>query len=84
MDFEDLTQEERELIKGKTPEEILALAKERGRVLSDEELEAIAGGESSGRWRHTVICGKCETAWKVDSLEEAWQTCPGCGNRFFA
>ena len=84
MYFNDLTQEERELAEGKTPDEILALAKERGRELSNEELEAISGGESSGRWRYTVVCGKCETAWRVDSLEEAWHTCPGCGNRFYA
>lgn len=84
MNFNDLTQEERELVAGKTPEEILALAKERGRELSDEEIEAISGGESSGRWGHRVVCGRCETAWKVDSLEEAWHTCPTCGNRFFS
>ena len=44
MNFEDLTQEERELVAGKTPEEILALVKEKGYELSDEELELISGG----------------------------------------
>lgn len=84
MNFNDLTPEERELVIGKTPEQILALAKERGRVLSDEELEAISGGEmAGGRWNYRIGCMRCNTFWKVDSLEETWHTCPTCGNKFF-
>ena len=45
MKFEDLTPEQMEKAKAcKTPEDILALAKEEGYELSDEELTAIAGG----------------------------------------
>ena len=85
MDFNDLTQEERELVIGKTPEEILALAKERGRELSNEELEAISGGNLAiERWGTSVECQKCKTIWIVDSSKPAWQTCPNCGNRFYA
>ena len=46
MKFEDLTPEQMEKAKAcKTPEDILALAKEEGYELTDEELAAIAGGE---------------------------------------
>ena len=45
MKFEDLTQEQRDKIKGcNNPEEILALAKEEGYELSEGELEQISGG----------------------------------------
>ena len=48
MKFEDLTPEQKEKARAaKTPEEILALAKEEGFELSDDELEAISGG---GMW----------------------------------
>ncbi|MBQ9042510.1 MAG: Nif11-like leader peptide family natural product precursor [Eggerthellaceae bacterium] len=45
MNFEDLTEEQKAKAKvAKTPEEILALAKEEGYELSDEDLEAVSGG----------------------------------------
>ena len=45
MIFEDLTPEQREKARAcKTPEEMLALAKEEGRELSEEELKAVSGG----------------------------------------
>lgn len=45
MDFEDLTPEQQERVKAcKTPEDVLALARESGYELSDDELEGIAGG----------------------------------------
>ena len=45
MKFENLTDEQKaKAANAKTPEEILALAKEEGYELSDEELEAVAGG----------------------------------------
>ena len=49
MQFEDLKPEQIEKAKAcKTPYELVALAKEEGVELSDEQLEAMAGGES--RW----------------------------------
>ena len=45
MQFEDLTPEQQEKARAcKTPEEVLALAKEEGYELSDEQLEAVSGG----------------------------------------
>ena len=61
MKFEDLTPEQREKAKAcKTPEDIIALAKQEGYKLSDEELQAVSGGwgdcddcgdEECGVWR---------------------------------
>ena len=45
MKFEDLTPEQQEKARAcKTPEDVLALAKEAGYELSDEELEGVSGG----------------------------------------
>ena len=45
MDYENVSEELREKARAcKTPEEILALAKEEGYKLSDEEVRGIAGG----------------------------------------
>ena len=58
MDFEKLTEEQKAKAKAcKTPEDILALAKEEGYELSEADLEAIAGG---GSW-------KCEDYHAVTS-----------------
>lgn len=49
MKFEDLSPELKEQIKAcKTPEEVLAFAKEEGYELSDEELSGISGGWGDG------------------------------------
>ena len=49
MKFEDLSPELQEKAKAcKTPEEIIALAKESGYELADEDLEALAGGKGWG------------------------------------
>ena len=47
MNIKDLTTEQKEkALACKTPEELLALAKEEGYTLSEEELAAVAGGDS--------------------------------------
>ena len=54
MEFKDLTPEQQEKAKAcKTPEDILALAKEEGYELSDDELDSVSGGVS---WN----CSKCD------------------------
>ena len=61
MNFEDLKNPElqEKLKEAKTPEELLAIAKEEGFELSDEALETVAGGNDWCSW----ICAhvKC---WK--------------------
>ena len=45
MDFKDISPELREKAKAcKTPEELLALAKQEGYNLSDEDMEVVSGG----------------------------------------
>ena len=48
MNFEDLKNPElqEKLKSAKTPEELVALAKEEGVELSDEQLESLSAGES--------------------------------------
>ena len=45
MEYQDLTDEMKKKVQScETPEEILALAKEEGYELTDDELEAVSGG----------------------------------------
>ncbi|MBR1828626.1 MAG: hypothetical protein IJ781_03840 [Atopobiaceae bacterium] len=45
MNYADLTDEQKAKVKGKTPEQILELAKQEGYELTDDELSAVAGGQ---------------------------------------
>ena len=55
MKFEDISPELHEKAKAcKTPEDIMALAKEEGYTLSDEELESIVGG--GPEWNCNYSC----------------------------
>ena len=48
MDFSDLTEVQKAKIREcKTPEEMLALAREEGYELTDDQLEAVSGGYST-------------------------------------
>ena len=50
MNLQDLTPEQKEkALACKTPDELLALAREEGYDISDEELRSIAGGSGWGK-----------------------------------
>ena len=77
MKYEDLTAEQKEKTDGKSPEEILEIAKAEGYSLSDEELEAMSGGVSA--WNEYVFCPKCKVSFTRQEGKD-WQKCPGCGS----
>ena len=61
MNFDDLTDGQKAKARAaKTPEEILALAKEEGYELSDDELEAVSGG-----WCVTDCSNDCKSDCRV-------------------
>ena len=64
----------------KSSEEILALAKEEGVTLTDEQLEAVSGG---GCFK-TVKCDKCgsKNVKLIKSIERGKYECKECGNVF--
>ena len=64
MNFEDLKNPElqEKLKAAKTPEEMLAIAREEGFELSEEELEGVAGG---GTWDSDNFC----TGYRSDELD---------------
>ena len=66
MNFEDLKNPElQEKLKAvKTPDELVALAKSEGIDLSDEQLEAVAGGHQN-LWEqtHDDDCAKFSVCW---------------------
>lgn len=76
--FDSLSDEQKEQAKAcKTPEELAAFARKAGIELSDEALEAVAGGFVSIRIEKTVtfIDGlKCK---EVDTVK---YPCPKCGS----
>lgn len=58
MNFNELNPELQEKAKTcNTPEELLELAKETGYELTDEEMEAVAGGRKWGEPCNDWICG---------------------------
>ena len=68
MNFEDLTPEQQEKAKAcKTPEDILALAREEGYELSEEELAGISVG-----WCPANICLSHECPSHKCSLDCRW------------
>ena len=90
---EEVTTMRKELLKGlseeqikkveacKSSEEILALAKEEGVTLTDEQLEAVSGG---GCIVSTAKCDKCgsKNVKLIRSVERGKYECEDCGNVF--
>lgn len=61
MNFEDLTSEQMEKAKAcKTPDELASLAEEEGIELSDEQLEAMSGGNVLTEWANECPKKDCE------------------------
>ena len=67
MDNDKLTPEFREQAKGKTAEELIALAKERGIELTDEELERVSGGTTGWTGHDCPQCGSSNTYLIINS-----------------
>ena len=88
MDIKNLTQEQAEKMKElKTPEEILAFVQDEGVELTDEQLEAVAGGEKS--WDGKNICPACGSTNTTpfgtqhdDYFYVAYYQCYACGNQW--
>ena len=61
--FSKLTEEQKKKFENcKTPEELLALAKDEGFELTDDQLEALSGGGSIwGGCSHSSCSGKCQS-----------------------
>lgn len=64
MEFDKLSPELQEKVKAcKTPEDLLAVARDEGYVLSDDELEAVSGGKWHPCW------GNCAEDWRCETKE---------------
>ena len=80
MKFEDLTPEQQAEAKScKSPAEMLSLAKKLGYPLSDDELDAVAGGD--GEWGDMADCGIDSHGFTCDgwTCSDMWCTrftCP--------
>ena len=69
-----------------SPSEIMALAKEEGIELSDEQLEQISGGNFwSLEGPSFVMCDWCDyEIYLTDKdLEREYAICPKCGDRIY-
>lgn len=75
-----LTKEQIARVKAcKNQEEILALAKQEGIELTDEQLEAVSGGMCT----HEAICPKCGATAVfayTDHFYDPHYKCPNCGD----
>lgn len=63
MYFDDLTQEQQERIRScETPDEILDVAKEYGMEFSEEQFDAVSGGDQNELWCSTNVCNYYDIA----------------------
>ena len=83
MNLSDLTPEVREKVLGcETPEEILALAREVGHELTDEELEAVAGGVVEWGSQQCPMCLQYDVEEDTSVLGNTFYKCNSCGHRW--
>lgn len=79
MNLDNITPEQRRKAAAcKTSEELLALAKEEGVDLTDEQLDAIAGGLEKD-WFGDYMCPKCGE--QVNTYTDGSYWCPYCDAR---
>jgi hypothetical protein len=82
--LEGLTEEQITKVKAcKNPEELLALAKQEGIELSDEQLSGISGGcyDSSSVERYEIDemqCPECLNSHCMEKVSDAWYRCKYC------
>ena len=77
--FKSLSKEQMAKLKGcNNVEELLALAKQEGVELTDEQLEAVNGGcgTTTGYWG----CPYCGYRWGAESVGYPRLRCFGCGS----
>lgn len=83
MDLSHLTPEMRKRVhECKTTEEVLALAGEVGHALTDEELEAISGGQGGWYERQCPKCKSFDTEIRKLSAGIDYVECNCCGYRY--
>ena len=79
MNLDNITAEQRRKAAAcKNGEELLALAKEEGVDLTDEQLDAIAGGLEKD-WFGDYMCPKCGE--EVNTYTDGTYWCPYCDAR---
>ena len=81
--FKSLSKEQMAKLKGcNNVEELLALAKQEGIELTDEQLEAVSGGcgTTTGYWG----CPYCGYRWGAESVGYPRLRCHGCGRVYNA
>ena len=80
MDYQDLTDEQKaKMAACETPDEMLALAREEGIELTDEQLEQVEGGWGGGSQRTCPFCGSDDVMRDGDLM---LYTCFNCGTQF--
>ena len=82
MDFKDLGEEEKNLIHDcQTAEEVLALLKEEGVELTDDQLECVAGGHETS-WTGSAVCPRCGSTrtyqFTVNGSDKRYSMCYNC------
>jgi len=84
MNFDELTPEQQERIQAcTTPEEVFALAREQGHELTEEEIDAISGGDNAWGNKPKNVPTACPNCGSQTIREIALgYTCHDCGKHF--